>query len=173
MRRLVTLLPLGILGTAMVCVAAEPARLSPRLTAIIRASAPKFEPAIAAAPAPAPTAASEENPEPAEDPDVIKLPKFYVEANKLAGVEPDKILSKSALAAKQLREYRASLGDLEWALNCFSIPFLTPSVAARAQAKYEDDRRLAEQARLGSVIDVVSQLDPQAAAELRHALTRR
>ena len=173
MRRLTLSLLFGFLFAGAVGYAAESTKLSPHLTGVIRAVSPKFEP-------PPPTAlptlpaseAAPAKPEPPVDPDTIELPKFFVEDSKLSRVDPDKLLGKEELAAKQRREYRASLTGLEWALNCFNIPFLTSSVAARAQAKYENDRRATEVSRLGNLIDVASRLDPKAAAELRRELGR-
>lgn len=101
------------------------------------------------------------------------MPKFFVEDSKLVRIEPDKLLGKRELAAKMRREYRNSLSGLGWALNSFNIPFLTPSVAARAQAKYENDRRAAEISRLGGLLEVVDRVDPKAAAEARWELTKR
>ncbi len=171
MRRPVSIFLFGFFLTGATDWAAEPVKLSPHFTAIIAAPLPKFTPSPATVPAPTPTElTSTENPKP--EPDAIELPKFFVEDSKLSRVDPDKLLGRAALAEKQRREYRASLSGLEWALNCFNIPFLTPSVAARAQAKYEGDRRSAEVSRLGNLIDVASRLDPKAAAELRRELVR-
>lgn len=141
---------------------------SSHLTELIRASSPKFVPPPTT-PVAAPVAAESV----ASDPDVIEMPKFFVEDSKLARIESDKLLGKRELAAKMRREYRNSLSDLGWALNSFSIPFLTPSVAARAQAKYESDRRAAEISRLGRLLEVVDRVDPKAAADARRELTKR
>ena len=171
MRRRVPLFLLALLLAPRIPAGEETAPRTSRLAELIRASSPKFVQLPPAPPPPVPPPTSAENP--AADPDVIEMPKFFVEDSKLARVEADKLLGKQALAAKMRREYRNSLTALDWALNSFNIPFLTPSVAARARAKYENDQRLVEQSRLNSLIEVTSQIDPQAAAELRFELKRR
>ena len=171
MRRPVSIFLFGFLLAGATGRAAEPVKLSPHLTAIIATPLPKFTPPPAAVSAATPTElAITETPKP--ELDAIELPKFFVEDRKLPRSDPDKLLGREELAAKQRREYRASLSGLEWALNCFNLPFLTSSVANRAQAKYEHDRRAAELSRLGNLIDVASRLDPKAAAELRRELGR-
>lgn len=171
MRPLVSLTLLALLSSAELHAVEETANPPSRLTQVIRANTPKFSPPPAApSPPRAPSVAEASIP---LDSDVIEMPKFFVEDSKLARIDADKLLSKPALAAKMRRAYRNSLNDLEWALNSFSIPFLTPSVAARARAKYENDQRLAEQTRLTGLIEVTSQIDPQAAAELRLLMKRR
>ncbi|MBI3884289.1 MAG: hypothetical protein HY302_00945 [Opitutae bacterium] len=164
---------LGFLVAGSAGFSAEPARLSPRLTEAIRAASPKFTPPPAPAPGPPAPAPAAGEPETSPDPDVVTLPKFFVEDSKLARLDPDRLLSKTALAAKQRREYLASLGPLEWALNCFSLPFLTRSVATRAREKYESERRAAEVSRLSDLLEVAGRVDPKAAAELRRELERR
>ena len=162
MRQLVSLTLITLLLVAELLAVDETADSPSRLTQVIRANTPKFTPPPAAPSPPTQPSVAEESTPP--DSAVIEMPRFFVEDSKLGRVEPDKLLSKQALAAKMRREYRNSLTDLEWALNSFSIPFLTPSVATRARAKYENDRRLAEQTRLTGLIDVTSQIDPKAAA---------
>lgn len=171
MRRLISLPLIAWLLVAELLAVEETANPPSRLTQVIRANTPKFTPPPAAPSPPTSPSVAEESTPP--DSDVIEMPRFFVEDSKLGRVEPDKLLSKQALAAKMRREYRNSLTALDWALNSFNIPFLTPSVAARARAKYENDRRLAEQTRLTGLIDVTSQIDPKAAAELRLDLKRR
>ena len=148
----------------------SPPHLSATLSTHLAASLPKYLPP----PAPtAPVAVEPPKDETPTDGDVVSLPKFFVEDTRLSQLDPDKLLSPRALAAKMRRDYRKSLGDLEWALNCFNIPFLTPSVAARARANYDDRKLAAEMTRLGDLVDVARRLDPKAAAELQRELTKR
>ena len=156
MPRRAALLLLNLLLLALPLSAAEPPPVSPlHLSATISthlaASLPKYQPP----PAPtAPVAVEPPKKETPTDGDVVPLPKFFVEDTRLSQLDPDKFLSPRALAAKVRRDYRKSLGDLEWALNCFNIPLLTASVAARARANYDDRKFAAETARLGDLIDV-------------------
>ncbi len=175
-RRAATLL-LNLLLLALPLAAAEPPppvsppHLSATISAHVNATLPKFQPPPVPAAAPAEVAPTKE--ETPTDGDVVPLPKFFVEDTRLSQLDPDKLLRPRALAAKMRRDYRKSLGDLEWALNSFNLPLLTPSVAARARAAYDDRKLAAETARLGDLIDVARRLDPKAAAELRQQLLKR
>ena len=104
---------------------------SAAVTAHVLAALPKYQPPVASAPPPPAPASTDEAAPP--DPEVVALPKFFVEDSRLRHLDPDKLLGQQALTAKMRRDYRKSLGDLEWTLNCFNIPLLTPSVAARAR----------------------------------------
>ena len=170
MPRRATQLPLNLLLLALPLSAAEPPHLSATISTHLAAALPKYQPPIATA---APVEIAPAKDETPADSDVVSLPKFFVEDTRLSRLDPDKLLGPRALAAKMRRDYRKSLGDLEWALNCFNLPLLTPSVAARARANYDDRKLAAETARLGDLIDVARRLDPKAAAELQRELTKR
>ena len=162
---LVLLVALPLLATGGESPAPQTARLSAHLTEALLATLPAFNPT-----------AAQQTESPAANPladDVVVLPKYTVRDRRLPRAEADDWLSQQALAQKIKRDYLNSLNPLDRLLNGFSIPFLTPSVAARAAAQHDDDKRRREQADLDHLLDVVGAADPDAAAALRSELTRR
>ena len=75
-------------------------------------------------------------------------------------------LTDLAIKQKALAAYRQSMTDLEWALNSWYIPLLSPSAAARARAAYESGKSLAEIKRVHDLFGRIAARDSQAAAEL-------
>lgn len=140
------------------------AELSPRLRALINADVPPF-----VAPPPEPPR-SESPPPPLSDDPLVKLPEFYVNDSRLARVDPDRLLSPKALRQKAIADYRRSMTDLEWALNRWHIPLVTPSTKARAMARYENLRIQRELLRLADVADSIKAVDPVAAKKLKRAM---
>lgn len=134
-----------------------PVRLSLRLTEVIRAQLPKYVAPVATA---APTDA------PAADPDVLVLPKMVVKERRLPTNDPDAWLGEKAVQQKAMAAYKASLTDLEWALNSWYIPLFGTPPAARARAAYESAKKGAEIDRLTHIIDVSASADPKEAVRL-------
>lgn len=90
-------------------------------------------------------------PAPLSDDPLVRLPRYYVEESRLAEHDPDRLLSAKGREEKALREYRASMNPLEWFLNSWHIPLLTPSAQARANADYFEKRQAAEARRLSEL----------------------
>lgn len=146
--------------------AAEKPTLSPQLRERLLASLPPYQPPAAeTAPAPADAAPAAETPT-----DAILLPKFTVKSDRFRRVEPDAWLTEQARSDKALAIYRDKRNALDWLLNSWHIPLLTPSAKARARAEYEEARLADERDRLNRIADVVSRLDPADAAKLHRAL---
>jgi hypothetical protein len=101
--------------------------------------------------------------------DVVRLPEVRV-VEKPLPAGPDAWLTPKALQEKAIKEYRSSMTDLEWALNCFHIPFVTPPVAVRANEAYRSKKFTEEISRLSKIVDAVAKTDPQEAAKLRQAM---
>ena len=101
------------------------------------------------------------NPE-APSSDVILMPKFFVEENRLQRVDPDRLLGRAALDNKMLRHYKHSLTELEWIMNRFNIPLLSPSVAARARASYETNKLREELDRLSHIMNMAAPIGDRA-----------
>jgi hypothetical protein len=97
-----------------------------------------------------------------------------VQGDKFRRADPDSWLSRQARSDKALAIYRTKSTALDWLLNSWHIPYLTPSARARARAEYEEAKLADERDRLDRIAEVVSQLDAADAAKLRVAIgTRR
>lgn len=143
------------------------AELSPSTRDKIQTGLPAFHPEQAAKET---EAKPHERPAPLSDDPLVNLPNFHVEDRRLAGVHPDDMLGKVEKEKKALQDYRNGMTQLEWLLNCWHIPFLTPSAQARANATYADKRINSEFTRLARLADVIGKTDPAAAAKLKQAL---
>jgi len=145
-----------------------PAELSVRIRTLIMADTPKFVP-------PPPEAPPESarplgRPAPLSDDPLVTLPEFRVDESPLARADPDRLLSTKGLQEKALGDYRKSMTDLEWALNRWHIPLVTPSAKARAMARHENLRIQRELVRLSDVASSVALTDPAGAKKLRRDL---
>ena len=158
--------PAGI--TADEPAVAAPAKISFRLSEEIRASLPKFVPP--APPADAVDAATDAAAGIPADPDLLLLPKLVVREKRPPGHDPDVWLREKAIQQKAMALYKGSMTDLEWALNCWFIPFVTPPPSVRARAAYENGKKAAEIGRLNSLIKVIGLSDEKEAAKLRRAM---
>lgn len=144
------------------------AELSARMRSLIMAESPKFVP-----PPPEPPkepGSSIGTPAPLSDDPLVKLPEYRVDESPLARTDPDRLLSGKGLQEKALADYRRSMTDLEWALNRWHIPLITPSAKARAMARYENLRIVRELVRLNDVAGSVGLVDPAGAKKLRRDL---
>lgn len=138
----------------------RPAKTSARLTQEIRVTLPRFAP-------PPPRVLDQPKTDGAEnDFGVLALPKLTVKEKRPPSHDPDVWLTDLAIKQKALAAYRQSMTDLEWALNSWHIPLLSPSAAARARAAYESGKSLAEIKRVHDLFGRIAARDSQAAAEL-------
>lgn len=154
--------PLLILAVAGTLAAQEPARTSSRLTQQIKATLPRYEP-------PPPRVLDQPKDLPA-DPDILVLPKVTVKEYRPPTHDPDVWLTNKAVGQKAMAAYKQSMTDLEWALNSWFIPLVTPPASARARYAYRTNKFGNEVSRLGSLMDRIAAEDPKAAAELRQEL---
>jgi len=103
------------------------------------------------------------------DPSVLILPKLTVEEKRLPKDAADRLMSKRDFNRKMENLYLdtvAAAGRLNVVLNSLTIPFLSPSQAARGRAIY----RAGEQQRLDHVNEVSKSIDPEAAQKYRQEL---
>ena len=138
------------------------AELSAKIHAEITASFPKFAHPSADPPAPSPVG----TPAPLEGDSSIMLPVYHIREKRVPDGDPDLWLSKREIARKAMNEYVDSMTDLEWALNCWYIPFITPSPQARADARYAENKIRHEHRRLSLVTETLARLDPAEAKKL-------
>jgi hypothetical protein len=132
---------------------------SARLSAEIRASLPAYTPPPTE-PKNAPAAAT------TSDPDVLELPKLTVREKAQQRITPNDLMTPKALNKKFAADYKRSLKGLDEVLNSFSIPLISPSLAARGRAQYR-----AQQYRdMFNTIDAIGTIDPGQAAELRREM---
>lgn len=138
------------------------AQLSDKIRTEILAPFPKFEPPPADQAQPSTTTA----PTPLSDDPLVKLPDYHIREKRIPDKDPDQWLSRRALNHKAMSEYSDSMTDLEWALNSWFIPLVTPSPRARANAAYANNKIMGEQKRLTSLAKTLSRLDSAEAKKL-------
>ncbi len=154
-------------GLVLISTGAEPSK-PPKLSDHIREQISAKLPVYAPKPATTPIDST-----PVEsDPDVLVLSKIVVTEKRPPGHDPDDWLNESTIQQKSMVAYRASMTDLEWALNGWYIPLVTPSPSARARGAYRAAKVAAETERLSHVIRAIGAMDPKEAAKLRKELTR-
>ena len=135
-----------------------PAKTSARVGQEIRAALPRYTPP--------PPPVLDQPKEPAADPDVFALPTFTVKEKRPRTHDPDVWLTDRAVQQKAMVAYRQSMSELEWALNSWFIPLLSPPPSARARAAYDANKSLADLQRVHRLFTVISATDSRAAAEL-------
>jgi hypothetical protein len=155
--------PAGLLllipaGLAAVFAAEEaPAGLASReIKNHIREGLPAYQPQPPKAEG-TPGAESADQPEPG----TLVLPKMIVKEKRLPRDAADQLMSRSDFKRKMENLYLDEIakdGPLNYVLNCFTIPLLSPSKAARGNAIY----RAREAERLQHVVEVGKALDPAA-----------
>ena len=152
---LLLFIPAGLV--AVLAAEETPSGLASRETkAHIREGLPAYHPSPPQADG---AAGTENNAAPATD--TLVLPKMTVKEKRLPGDADDQLMSKSDFKRKMENLYLDSLsadGPLNYLLNCFTIPILSPSKAARGHAIY----RAREMERLQHVVDASKALDPEA-----------
>lgn len=144
-------------------VATAEAELSDKIRAEILAPLPKFEPRPAEPPRPE---ASSVPPPPLSDDPLVKLPDYHINEKRVQDRDPDLWLSRRAIEHKAMSDYSDSMTDLEWFLNCWHIPLITPSAQARANAAYANNKMVSEHKRLVSIAKALSHLDSADAKKL-------
>lgn len=163
---LILLVPAGF---ALISFAAEteakpaattPPTLSQRLKQEIAAKLPAF------VPPPANPVVSRTPPPADADADVLVLPKVTVQERRQPRIDPNDMLTTQALDEKLAKEFLDSLKGLDAILNGFSIPLLSPSLAARGRALHKA-RKLED---LNHTIEAIKQVDPKTSAELQKAV---
>lgn len=157
---------LPLVGLASALTAAEPssAIISREISAKIREGLPTYQP-------PAPTPAGEAaDPGPqTTDPDVLVLPKLTVKEKRLPPDAADHLMSRDDLKRKMENIYLDTIaedGPLNYFLNRFTIPILSPSKEERGRAIY----RQRELDRLRRVNDTVRRINPGTAGKLEREL---
>lgn len=139
-------------------------KTSTRLTQEIRVALPKFTPP------PPPVLDQPKSDGTEDDPYVLALPKFTVKEKRPPTHDPDVWLTDHAIQQKAMAAYKQSMTDLEWALNSWFIPLVTPPASVRARALYQNTKLGGEIIRLNNLINHIAQQDPTASAELRQEL---
>jgi hypothetical protein len=134
-----------------------PAKVSPRLRQEIQTGLPRYV---------APVLLLDQPKDLASDPDLFALPKFTVKEKRPPTHDPDIWLSHRAIQQKAMAAYKQSMTDLEWAMNSWFIPIISPPASVRARAAYENSKEMAELKRVHDLLGRISATDPQAAAEL-------
>lgn len=159
------LLPLISAGLVAIAAADEtPSGLvSRKIKAHIRESLPTYQPT--------PPNADDNTTDstPVTAPDVLVLPKMIVKELRLPRDADDHLMSKRDFKRKMENIYLDTLaeaGPLNVFLNSFTIPFLSPSKAARGRAIY----RARELERLQHVVNVSKALDPEADVKFKQEM---
>lgn len=134
---------------------------SPETMARIREGLPAYQPPTSMNDGP-PDNVADTDPLPAAD--VLILPKMTVKELRLPPNAADHLMSKRDFNRKMANLYDdtvAESGLLNIVLNSLTIPFLSPSKAARGRAIY----RAREIERLQHVNEISKAIDPAAAAK--------
>ena len=148
-------IPAGLV--AVLSAEEAPAGLASRETKNhIREGLPAYHP-------PSPKADGTPGPEASDKPDpgTLVLPKMTIKEKRLPPDAADQLMSRSEYKRKMENIYLDEIakdGPLNYVLNCFTIPLLSPSKAARGNAIY----RAREADRLQQVVEVSKALDPEA-----------
>jgi hypothetical protein len=138
------------------------ARTSDRVGQEIRATLPKFSP---------PASPVLDQPKDATpDPDVLSLPTVTVKEKRPPTHNPDGWLTEKSVQQKALAAYKTSMTDLEWALNSWYIPLISPPASVRARSAYRAEKFRSEVGRLADLIDRIGTQAPTASAVLRQEL---
>lgn len=139
----------------------------------IRATLPNYAPQ---ADAPKKPESPVGTPAPLTDDETVHLPDFAV-TTRGPGRDPDSWLNKEGLQRKAMRDYRASMNELTWALNRWYVPLpfgysLTPSPQARADAQYMDRKVAGEFEDIARAVKAISISDPVEGKKLEKELER-
>lgn len=137
--------------------------ISREIAAKIREGLPAYQP-----PPPGTGAGSDDAAAP-RDPAVLVLPKMTVEERRLPRDAADHLMNRDDFKRKMENIYLdelAKVGPLNYFLNQFTIPLLSPSKAARGRAIYQQR----ELDRLRHVSEAARALAPDAAAAFEREL---
>jgi len=161
------LLPLVGLATALSAAEGTPPIVSREISAKIREGLPAYQ-APASKPATDGATDTADGPQ-TSDPNVLILPKLTVEEKRLPPDAADHLMSKRDFKRKMENVYLDTIaedGPLNYFLNRFTIPILSPSKAERGKAILT--RR--ELDRLRHVTDSGLRPDPAAAKKFEREL---
>ncbi|HVU15903.1 MAG TPA: hypothetical protein VHD32_03210 [Candidatus Didemnitutus sp.] len=145
------------------------AQISDKSHAEISAALPKYDPGVADKERKKDVDSSVGRPAPLSDDPLITMPTFEV-THKATTPGDELWLTKDGKQAQAYKDYKNSLTALEWALNWFNIPLLTPSAQSRADEQYRDRHLIGELQDLGNVVNALSKIDPAAAKSLSREL---
>lgn len=151
---LLLLIPAGLVAIAASEI--DSGLVTRKTKTLIREGLPAYQP-----PAPKADGETTDSTVPTTDPDVLVLPKMTVNELRLPRDAADRLMSKRDFNRKMENLYLDTIaedGPLNVLLNSLTIPFLSPSKAARGRAIY----RAKEMDRLRHVIEVSKALDPDA-----------
>ena len=135
----------------------SPAKLSSRLALEIRSSLPKYAP---------PPDGSQKPEASTTDPDVLVLTKVVVKDRPPPKINSNDLITTKAFDKKLARDFQNSLKGLDAVLNGFSIPLISPSMAARGRAAYKAQRM----DDLNSFIGATQAVDSKGAAKMNKAV---
>jgi hypothetical protein len=138
----------------------KPAKTSARLKQEIQGSLPKYTPPPPQLLGPPDLPAIE------QDPNVLALPTVTVRETRPRNHDPDLWLTDRAIQQKALAAYKQSMTELEWALNSWFIPLVSPPAAARARSAYATNKAMAELQRVHRLLNLISAVDAKGATEL-------
>jgi hypothetical protein len=154
-------------GLMVVTLSAEDSTglVSREIKARIREGLPTYQPP------PPKNGADGETAEPAQtsDPNVLILPKFMVKEKRFPRDADDHLMSRRDFKRKMENLYLDKIaedGPLNVLLNSFTIPFLSPSKAARGRAVYQQ----MELDRLNHVNETSKSIDPEASRKYEREL---
>lgn len=159
---------LFLLGALPAALAPGQDTLSPGMRSSIVATMPAYAPADPAAPSDVEveTVVTRE-PQPINDQPIVHLPDFSVGAyRRIPGRDPDLWLSQKGRTNTALRDYAAGMTALEWALNSWHIPLVTPSAQSRANEEYLNKRIKLERTRLTDIAVAYKSIDASDGARL-------
>ena len=157
---------LPLVGLASALTAAEPSStlISREISAKIREGLPAYQP-----PAPKSEGEAADTTPQTTDPNVLILPKLTVKEKRLPSDAADHLMSRDDFKRKMENLYLDSIeevGPLNYWLNRFTIPILSPSKEERGRAIYQ--RR--ELDRLRHVTGSRRTLEPDASKKLEREL---
>ena len=100
-----------------------------------------------------------------KDPDVVELPRVTVREPRLPSLDDDSMLTPKGLEEKLIEKHLPPIDRN--LLNRFTLPLVGVSNAQRAKFMEEDDRRLRDLDETKRQIELLEQVDPAQARELR------
>lgn len=105
-----------------------------------------------------------------KDPDVVELPRVTVREPRLPALDDDAMLTPKGLEEKRINQNLPAF-DREF-LSRYTLPLFGVSNATRAKFMEEDEKRLRDLDETKRLIEVLEQVDPAQAKELRSIRNR-
>ncbi|OHE86496.1 MAG: hypothetical protein A3G75_03780 [Verrucomicrobia bacterium RIFCSPLOWO2_12_FULL_64_8] len=100
-----------------------------------------------------------------KDPDVVELPRIIVREPKLPSLDDDAMLTPKGREEKLLEKHLPAI-DRSF-LNRYTLPLAGAANAVRAKFMEEDEKRLRDLDETERLIELLDQVDPAQAKELR------